>query len=1003
MWRNVHLPSSLYYLPRRIHVYSTAAAVYVLLKTTQLLNRLLRRSDSAIEATWTRSNTTAARLILRTATARRGLWIKCCQYIAARSDALPEEYSIVLSKSLDDCPPTPARLVRELVDAQLAMSTAGLQFKERNGRAPTVSDLFLKFNAAAPVASASIAQVHTATEMATGRNVVLKVQHPGVRPMLLQDLADLKTLLRWVAGAEPKFDMRPVLDAWIDMVPLETDFDHEQSNLQAVRESLANAPPNLASTAYIPEPLPQYSTDKLFVMEFIDGCRISDILKMDPDGPVNREHIITEISKSFGTQLFLGNTFSGDPHPGNFLIHRIQEGGQPVLLDFGICVEVSKELRVGFARLILAACFNDSYSLVQALTSVGVNLNRADPTASLDVIKFLFRTTAPRDQSLNEQKSFIKDLENRGKEIKQNEIENPIMDAKSAKPEILNANKETMFKSRTPMDSFPGHLVFFFRSLGMLRGLAAAMEVRHSYLSILRPFAEHSLLVDCPEQERLVSPVYRPITCKGRLASRAGKILEVLFEKMYAADMMIGMQVAVYKKDELVLDMSAGRKGRNNPRPVTPDTVFNSFSSTKGLTSILFASLQDEYKVEYDDLVTKYWPEYGQCGKENTTVGHILSHRAGLAVSLPDDMTMPRLLDDWKGIIKYYETAVPNHEPGTQMEYHALSFGWLVAGLIMKITGKSYQEHLQELAKKLQIDDECFCGTLPIEMLPDVPESRVASLSSFVFQDLEDGPMAKIAERMKHNSDVKKTSSDTLDKDSASTIHTNAAKDSFEKTADDMGDLEGRTTRILKNINFSRNGGGRLPTYLMDLNFYNHPALRAGFVPSANGHFSARALAKLYAIIANDGVLGNERFLSTNRVERMQAKMCSFEHRGQRAWAAGLTLYDALEKNGRKRPEAVIGHGGIGGSFAFAIPSERFAMAVTLNKLNAMSVSAAVIVAATCRAFGVPTPEWYYLFAERALKSVKEDGLDSIGDESAIIERMLSGGTDDDVMKILIG
>lgn len=740
------LPSSVRYFRRRAHIFSTAGIVYLVLKLTSFTNRILGRKDDEEDDAWASANTRAANIILRTAMARRGLWIKCCQYVAARQDALPPEYGQVLSKSLDDCPPSPVKSVIRTVNEQLANTQVGKTFFKQHGKQITVDDVFDGFDPASPIASASIAQVHVATLRENGRKVVLKVQHPGVKPMLLQDLEDLKTLLRWIAGAEPKYDMRPVLDAWIEMVPKETDFLNECHNLLAVKNTLeSNDIPHLRASAYVPEPIIHLTSEKLFVMEYIDGCKINDSATLDKHD-VQCARLVEDVSRSFGNQLFLAKVFNGDPHMGNFLVHKLNQGGQPVLLDFGICVKVEESMMLGFAKLILAAVDNDSFSLVQALGDIGLELNRADPVASLDIVKYLFRTTAPTDESREQQAAMKKRLEDREDEIAKNERDHQVKDVFTRKSEEKGDQKKKR-ESRSPIDSFPGDLVFFFRSLGMLRGMATSLNVRHSYLDSIRPFAEYALNNSCPAKDRIKESVYRPLTSKGMRGVAAEKALTRIFNKLYATNMMIGMQVAVYKNGKLALNMAAGRMGRYNQRPVRTDSVFNSFSCTKGLTAILYASIQDEFNVSNSDFVTKYWPKYAKGGKGETKIEHILSHSAGLQSALPKDMPMTRLRDDWKGIIKHLEGSKPEIPPGSKSEYHALTFGWLVAGLIEKISKKTYQQHLLALAAKLEIENECYCGTMSEEMVADVPESRIASLSSSILSDLEKGPVADIMKK----------------------------------------------------------------------------------------------------------------------------------------------------------------------------------------------------------------------------------------------------------------
>lgn len=907
---------------------------------------------------------------------------------------MPPEYAQVLEKSLDDCPPSSPRHVMETVEEQLRETPFGRRFYQKEGRPVTCQDVFQGFDPAAPIASASIAQVHVATLKSSGRKVVLKIQHPGVRPMLLQDLEDLKTLLRVIAGAEPKYDMRPVLDAWIDMVPLETSFLNEMANLQAVRTALEKTPDHLKTTAYVPEPLPDLTSDKLFVMEYIDGAKVNDLHTLDTFN-VDKTALIQQITKSFGCQLFVSNVFSGDPHPGNFLVHQLNHGGVPVLLDFGICVTVTQAIRVGFAKLVLSAIDNDSYSLIQSLADIGVKINRTDPAASLDIIKFLFRNTSPRQQSVKEMNSMRVRMEENEEKMKKNVNDMAINDVFSTDTDAANIQKKR--QSRSPIDSFPGDLVFFIRSLGMLRGLAVTLDVRHSYLDTLRPYAEYIMRGTCPKEERLKETVYKPLFTNGGKAVAVERALKKVFEMMYKMDMMIGMQVSAYKDGQLVLNMASGRMGKYNQRPVKLDSIFNSFSATKGLTAILFASIQDSHGVEYNDLVTKYWPEFGQNGKEDTTIEHILSHSCGLAAALPEDMAMVRMRDDWEGIIRYLEQATPAHPPGERTEYHALTFGWLVAGLIHKITGKTYQQLLDSLKRKLDIEHECFCGAMPQHLLLDVPESRIASLSSSIFTDLQQGPLATYMKKMnKKRSNSEDGTDETGEEEGGEGVD-------FEDAAAKMGDLEGQTERALKKLNFPASGLSRAPPYILDLNFFNHPILRAGFMPSANGHFSARALAKLYGAVANDGFVDGIRILAAGRAEKMRRKMFDIEYEEKRAWGAGLTLFDAIDGTGKAEEHGVIGHSGIGGSIGFAVPSQRFSMAVTLNKLNAISVSSAMVIAVVCKTMGIPMPSWHNKFAKRVVEQFKEGDGEMMKTERELLERILNDDEETGIMKVLIG
>jgi predicted unusual protein kinase regulating ubiquinone biosynthesis (AarF/ABC1/UbiB family) len=183
------MASRLRLLPRRLHMFTTAFLVYSALSLTRWATRVLPLSARASEFLWARTHAYAADRMLHLAMTRRGLLVKACQYLASRTDILPLVYTETLSRCLDNCPPDPPHLIAELVAAEL--------------HPRRVEEVFIGFDPANPIASASIAQVHTATLRSDGRRVAVKVQHPEIRENLITDLSDLSAVLNFVGGSDP--------------------------------------------------------------------------------------------------------------------------------------------------------------------------------------------------------------------------------------------------------------------------------------------------------------------------------------------------------------------------------------------------------------------------------------------------------------------------------------------------------------------------------------------------------------------------------------------------------------------------------------------------------------------------------------------------------------------------------------------------------------------------------------------------------------------------------
>jgi CubicO group peptidase (beta-lactamase class C family) len=145
----------------------------------------------------------------------------------------------------------------------------------------------------------------------------------------------------------------------------------------------------------------------------------------------------------------------------------------------------------------------------------------------------------------------------------------------------------------------------------------------------------------------------------------------------------VGVQVAAYLGEELIVDAWTGTADpAGSGRLVDGDTLFTTFSVTKGVTATALAVLVEQGAVDYGARVTDYWHEYGQNGKERTTVADVLSHRAGMP-SMPHAVT-PEQTCDWEYMVHALERAAPVFEPGTTNAYHTLNWGWLVGEIIRR-------------------------------------------------------------------------------------------------------------------------------------------------------------------------------------------------------------------------------------------------------------------------------------------------------------------------------
>jgi CubicO group peptidase (beta-lactamase class C family) len=187
-----------------------------------------------------------------------------------------------------------------------------------------------------------------------------------------------------------------------------------------------------------------------------------------------------------------------------------------------------------------------------------------------------------------------------------------------------------------------------------------------------------------------------------------------------------GLQVAVYRHGEQVVDAVAGVADPATGRPVTPDTPFFSYSVGKGVASTVVHVLAERGALDYDMRIVELWPEFGAHGKERATIRHALSQSAGVP-GLPPEVTVEDLCD-WEKMCAIIADSEPWWEPGTTIGYHAVTWGYIVGEIIRRATGKPISHVLrEEVAEPLGVGGELYFA---------VPESERGRLAR-----LEDAPI----------------------------------------------------------------------------------------------------------------------------------------------------------------------------------------------------------------------------------------------------------------------
>ncbi len=181
----------------------------------------------------------------------------------------------------------------------------------------------------------------------------------------------------------------------------------------------------------------------------------------------------------------------------------------------------------------------------------------------------------------------------------------------------------------------------------------------------------------------------------------------------------LGAACSVYYQGEKVVDLWGGIRNKATGEPWEEDTMVIVASATKGLAGLAMALANSRRLFDYDDLVSKYWPEFAQHGKDKITIRQLLAHQAGLyALDKHVDMKIEADLDNLAVILARQK---PEWEPGTRQAYHAITLGFYESELLRRVDpkhrslGRFFHE---ELAVPLGLD---FYIGLP----EDIPNSRI--------------------------------------------------------------------------------------------------------------------------------------------------------------------------------------------------------------------------------------------------------------------------------------
>jgi ubiquinone biosynthesis protein len=284
-------------------------------------------------------------------------FIKIGQTLSVRPDLLPRHYLDALAQLQDDTATVPFEEIRAEIERELGVR---------------LSHLYGSFDPE-PLAAASLAQVHAAT-LHDGREVVVKVQRPGIEAAIRNDLSVLGNVAR-TADRFTEQGKRARFGQWIDemgeTLAEELDYNLEADNLHLFREHLERYP-----TLFVPAPIDDLSTTRVLTMERVRGGKVSQAVELRRlDEPL--DELARDLMRAYLDQIFVHGLVHADPHPGNVML---TDDGRLGLIDLGMVARLGPRMRDNLLKLLAAVVAGDGDEVAAQTLTMGEPLEMFNET-----------------------------------------------------------------------------------------------------------------------------------------------------------------------------------------------------------------------------------------------------------------------------------------------------------------------------------------------------------------------------------------------------------------------------------------------------------------------------------------------------------------------------------------------------------------------------------------------------------------------------------------------
>ncbi len=364
-------------------------------------------------------------------------FIKLAQILSNRPDIIPEELVKEFEKLQDRVPPFPFAKAKAIIEKETGKK---------------LEDIFEEFNET-PMASASIGQVHRA-KLKTGEEVVVKVQRPDVKDQIEQDLSIIKEGVRRMDRYLKKqgvMNGEEVVRVFERAISKELDYRNEARNIERFRTTYRHR-----TDFYVPKPYREYSTDKVLIMEFIKGCKITDVKQLREWG-ISPARIVEKGMDIYLSQIFEFGYFHGDPHPGNVLVN---EEGRIILLDFGMVGQLMKKDKYAFAGIFVAMSKHDAREMAVQMRKLAV------------------------EDNITDMRQFVYDLNDMIEDYAYLDV------GESSIQDVIERLQKIMYEYHITV---PGAVFLIFRAFAILEGIGKKMHPNFKTYEFMRPYGQRLL------------------------------------------------------------------------------------------------------------------------------------------------------------------------------------------------------------------------------------------------------------------------------------------------------------------------------------------------------------------------------------------------------------------------------------------------------------------------------------------------------------------------------